>query len=196
MTAPTPPAVPAQEPTTPATSPAQDPTPAATVAPPWGDPANFDPDKAWKLIEDLRADKEKLAARTAMTDEQKQQLAEYQRLVDASKSEAQRQAEAVANATREAETARAEAVRYRVAATHGIPADHFDLLGSGTEEEIAARAEKISTLLAAQAAAAATTPPVGAPPARPVEQLRPGATPAGVQSEDDVIFASLFGPPK
>jgi hypothetical protein len=114
-------------------------------------------------------------------------------LEEASKSEAQRLAEAAETATRDAENARAEAIRYKAAATHGIGADHFDLLGSGTEEEIQARAEKIASLVAAQAA---TTQTASAPATRPVEQLRPGATPAGTESEDDVILAKLFGPPQ
>ncbi|NUR24984.1 MAG: hypothetical protein HOV83_03900, partial [Catenulispora sp.] len=72
---------------------------------------------------------------------------------------------------------------------HGIPADHFDLLGSGTEEEITARAEKLASLIAAQH----QPPAPAAPQRRPVEQLRPGATPSGAESEDDVLFAQLFG---
>jgi len=156
--------------------------------PPWGD--DFDADKAWKLVQNLRQDKEKLSSRTALTDEQRTQLAEYNRLVEASKTEAQRQQEAVEKASRDAETARAEATRYKVAATHGIPADHFDLLGSGTEEEISARAEKIATLLAKQAEA--TQAPTTLPK-RPVEQLRPGATPGEAESEDDVLYSKLFG---
>lgn len=172
---------------TPAT-PATPEVPAAPVdAPPWGE--DFDPAKAWNLVQNLRADKEKLAQRPALTDEQKRQLSEYNSLVEASKTEAQRQAEAVETAKREAESARAEAIRYKAAATHGISAEHFDLLGSGTEEEITARAAKISALLAAQA----TTPPVTPPTTRPVEHLRPGATPGDAESEDDVLYAQLFG---
>lgn len=121
------------------------------------------------------------------------QAEQFKALEEASKSEAQRLAEAAEVAKRDADTARAEAIRYKAAATHGISADYFDLLGSGTEEQVSANAEKIATLLAAQAAAAQTVTP---PATRPVEQMRPGATPAGSESEDDVILAKLFGPPK
>jgi hypothetical protein len=181
------------EPTAPPTpaAPAQEP-PAAT--PPWGTEENFDPARAWTLIENLRAEKERLSARPPLTAEQQTQLDEYQRLVEASQTEAERQANAVAAATRDAETARADAIRYKAAATYGIPEEHFDLLGKGSEEEVSARAEKIRTLLAAQAAAT-TTPPTTPPSTRPVEQLRPGATPGGTDSEEDVIYASLFGTP-
>lgn len=179
MTEPT--AAPAQEPTTAPT------TPPAAAAPPWG--TDFDPEKAWNLVQNLRADKEKLSARPAMTTEQQQQLSEYQALVEASKSDAQRLQEQAAQAQRDAEQARADAIRYKAAATHGIPSDHFELLGSGTEDEVTARAQKIAELIAK-----ATAPPApGAPQTRPVEQLRPGASPSGMETADDVIYAQLFG---
>lgn len=181
------------EPTETTPAPAQEPTqqqpPAET--PPWGE--NFDPERAWKTITNLREREKELSKQPRLTPEQQQQLAEYNRLVEASKTEEQRREEAVAAAAREAETARAEALRYKAAATYGIGADHFDLLGSGTEEEITARAEKLASLLAAQKAAS-TTPPPAAPQSRPVEQLRPGATPSGSTSEEDAIWGALFGP--
>lgn len=186
MTAPIPAAVPAA----PVQEPVQPPAAVPPVAaPPWGDDKNFDATRAWNLIENLRIEKEKLAARPSLTDEQTKQLSDYQALVEASKTEQQRKDEAVAQAQREAVTARADAIRYKAAATHGISAEHFDLLGSGTEEEVSARAEKIAALLAATTLPAAP----GAPTTRPVEQLRPGATPADQPSEDDVIYAKLFG---
>lgn len=114
---------------------------------------------------------------------------QFRALEESTKSETQRFAEAAEAAKRDAENARAEAIRYKAAATHGISADHFDLLGSGTEEEITARAEKLAALISAQQQP--TTP--AAPQRRPVEQLRPGATPGGAESEDDVLFAQLFG---
>lgn len=193
MTAPATPAAPAQEP--PATPPAAAPAPPAQAAtPPWGTEENFNAEKAWTLIEGLRADKEKLAARPTLNDEQKQQLAEYQALVEASKSEQQRKDEALAAKDRELEQTRAEAVRYKAAAAHGIGAEHFDLLGTGTDEEVSARAEKLAALLAAQAQVApGTTPP---PATRPVEQLRPGATPGQAVDEDELTYTTLFGPPK
>lgn len=156
-------------------------------APPWGD--DFDPARAWHTIQQLREREKELSKQPKMTAEQQQQLDEYNRLVEASKSEAQRQAEALEAARREAEMTRAEAIRYKAAATHGISAEHFDLLGTGTEEEVSARAEKIAALLAAQAGPA----PATAPQTRPVEQLRPGATPGEAESADDVLYKQLFG---
>lgn len=176
-----------QTPETPAAEPQASEKP--DEAPPWGE--DFDPARAWHTIQSLREREKELSKRPVLTTEQQQQLDEYNRLVEASKSEAERQREALTAAEREAETARAEAIRYRVAATHGVPADHFDLLGSGSEEEIEARAQKIAQLLAVKAQEQAQ--PGSPPPTRPVEQLRPGATPGEAESPDDVLYKQLFG---
>jgi len=88
---------------TPAAEPTADPaasqgtaaaSPEAAPAPPWGDPANFDAEKAWNLIQNLRADNEKFKSRPALTDEQKAKLSEYDRLAEASKSELEKAQEA------------------------------------------------------------------------------------------------------
>lgn len=72
----------------------------ATDAPPWGE--DFNAEKAWSLVQNLRADKEKLSKRPALTDEQKTKLSEYDRLAEASKTELERAQEA---AKREADRA-------------------------------------------------------------------------------------------
>jgi hypothetical protein len=186
--------------TEPVVAPVQEPpaAPAApAAAPPWG--ADFDPERAWKLVQDLRADKEKLAARPTLTAEQQQQLTEYDRLVEAGKTEQQRLQEAATAAAQRAAQSEADAIRWKVAATHGIPAEDFDLLGSGTEEEITSRAQRIAAKNAAQVAAAAGTPPttvIPSPVTRPVAQMQPGATPAGAPTEDDMLLAALGLGPK
>lgn len=120
--------------TTPAqTDPQQTPDPAGQEpqTPPWGDDANFDPEKAWNLIQGLRADKEKLSARPALTDEQKQQLDEYQRLVEASKTEQERQAEELTRWQTEAQKWRSDAVAARVQAIAAADfADPTDAVGA------------------------------------------------------------------
>jgi len=105
----------------------------------------------WARTSLTKANQEAAKYRTQLN-ELKPKADQFAALEEASKTEAQRLAEATEVAKREAQEARAESTRYKVAATHGIPADHFELLGSGTEEEITARAVKISALLAAQAA--------------------------------------------
>lgn len=161
--------------------------PAAPVAEPAAAPQNNEADlPPWAREAITKANREAASYRTQVA-ELKPQADQFKALEEASKSEAQRLAETVATAQRDAETARADAIRYKVAATHGIKAEDFDLLGSGTEEEITARAVRISSLLAAQVA-----PAIPAPGTRPVAQLTPGATPAGTQSEDDVLYAQLY----
>lgn len=67
--------------------------------PPWGD--DFDPDRAWKLVQNLRTDNERLKSRPTMSDEDKAKLAEYDRLAEASKSDLERaQEDAKKNADR------------------------------------------------------------------------------------------------
>ena len=178
------------EPTTPETQQEAPEAPAATPPAEQQDPASL---PQWARDAITKANREAANYRTQVA-ELKPQADQFRQLEEASKSEAQRLAEAAEAARRDAEQARADAIRYKTAATYGIPADHFDLLGSGTEEEITARAEKLHGLLAAQAAAA-TPPPTTTPPTRPVEQLRPGATPSSTDNEDDVVFARLFGTP-
>jgi hypothetical protein len=116
---------PAQSPQAgPATPPAATPpaTPPEPQAPPWGSAEEFNPEKAWNLIQALRADKDKLAARPALTDEQQKQIDEYQRLVEASKTDAQRKDEELARWQTDAEQWRARAVAARV---HAIAAADF-----------------------------------------------------------------------
>jgi hypothetical protein len=163
--------------------------PVAPAEPPWG--ADFDPARAWTTIQTLReAEKERNALRGQVA-ELAPQAKQFRDAEEASKTESERLAGVVEASRRDAEIARAETIRYKVAATLGIGADHFDLLGSGTEVEIQARAEKIAALVAGQVAPVQV--PVTAPGTRTVEQLKPGAIPVGQASEDDVLYAQLFG---
>ena len=106
-----------------------------------------------------------------------------QDIEDRDKTEQQRAADALAKAQREAAEAQAETVRYKAAATHGITGDDIDLIGSGDEETVMARAERLGQLLAESRELAALreqTNHTRAPSGRPVPNLRPGATPVDV----------------
>lgn len=83
--------------------------------PPWAG-SDFDAEKAWGLIQNLRADKEKLAARRVITDEEQEQLTEYQRMVEANRSDAERQAEELSRWQTDAQRWRTEAVSARIEA--------------------------------------------------------------------------------
>jgi len=56
--------------------------------PPWGD--DFDPARAWKTIQHLREREKELSKVEALTPEHKQQIEEYNRLVEASKTDMER----------------------------------------------------------------------------------------------------------
>ena len=126
----------------------------------------------------------------------------YDQHVESEKTETQRLADATAQAQKEAADARAEALSYRLAAAHGVTPDNFDLLGTGDEAAITARAERIGGLLAASAENAQLKAELealrtGKPApttARPVAALKPGATPANTISDEDAAYSALYGP--
>lgn len=95
---------------------------------------------------------------------------------NASKSEEQIRSERAVAAEQERDALRAELTRLRIAARYGIGEDDLDLLGAGEEDEIEARAKRVAELSAAAAALAAPSPSVTR---RPVESMRPGASPSG-----------------
>lgn len=104
---------------------------------------------------------------------------------EAEKSEAQKAADAVAAAQKAEADARAEAVRYKAAAAHGIGPDDIDLIGSGSEDEVMARAERLGRLIADSRELAAsktseTGKPTGASQTPAQKAWHPGATPVDV----------------
>lgn len=95
----------------------------------------------------------------------------FDEAAEAQKTEVQRATDRATAAEQALATREQELNILRAAAKHGIPEEDHDLLGSGTPEELDARAAR----LAARYPASAPTPP---PPSdRPVEGLRPGASP-------------------
>lgn len=104
-------------------------------------------------------------------------------LEDAQKSEAERAADALTKAKAEAEQNRAELLRYRTAATHGItdPED-IELFLTGRDEETLIRQAK--ALAARNAANAAPRPP------RPNPAQREGDSPV---EDKDAVARAFFG---
>lgn len=133
-------------------------------ADPWADP-----EAARKEIEKLR--RESAGWRTKFR-EAEPQLTEYQQWQESQKTEQQRLADAKQAAEQQLSDLRATNARLMAAATHNIPPELIELLGSGTEDEIGARAEILAERLKAAV-------PAPAPASqRPVESLTPGAAPA------------------
>jgi hypothetical protein len=99
---------------------------------------------------------------------------------EANKTELQREREAREAAEAAARQQQEDFDRLQVAVTLGIEPDNIDLIGPGSREEMEQRALRIKAMQDAQAATPA--PP---PSDRPVEGLRPGASPEPPKPADD-----------
>jgi hypothetical protein len=106
-------------------------------------------------------------------------LKQHQEMEEASKTELQREREAREALQLERDQLQIGYTRMELAAMHNIPPDDIDLIGSGSREEMEARAQRLGVL---HAASTKTAPP---PSDRPVEGLRPGATPEPPKPADD-----------
>jgi len=103
------------------------------------------------LVKTLAAQKDEIKAL-------KERVARLDEIEDAQKTDAERAAEALAKAQAEAEQARAELLRYRVAAEHGVTdAEDIELFLTGTDEDTLTRQAK--ALAARNAASTATRAP-------------------------------------
>ena len=153
------------DPDTPDPNPNPEPPPAKK---PWGDDADFDPDTAWKLIENLRKERDDLRPLAKKAKE----------LEDASKTEGERLAEQAAVAATRAEAAvrRALLAEARAERPSLTPAQVARLQGD-TVDELLADAEELYGPAESQA-----TPK---PTRRPTERLTPGAVPGAAPEPSD-----------
>lgn len=129
-----------------------------------------------KVLRKLRDENHSLRTKLRETEPlaKKAQAAE-----EANKTEIQKaveRAQAAENAKTELETGY---TRLELAVQYSIPPDDIDLIGSGTRDEMDVRAQRLAAL---NAAASKATPP---PSDRPVEGLRPGASPEPAKEPDD-----------
>ncbi|WP_280455651.1 hypothetical protein [Nocardia brasiliensis] len=182
MTAPTP----ATDPTAPAPTPADmpgasgagapDPAPPAATPAPAALKTDWTPEEATRVISELRAENSDWRRKYQAAEPI---VKEYEAAQEAAKTEAQRERERADAAEKLAADREAEANLLRAASKHKIPEEDWDLLGSGTPEELDARAAKLASRYAATPA---PTPP---PSDRPVEGLRPGASPTPPAQPDN-----------
>ncbi len=150
--------------TDPASTPAEPVTPVATDETP--------EERVARLEKDL-ADTRREAAKYRTTARDNATAAkELETIRESQKTEAQKIQDRADAAEKRANDAETELIRERIARRHHLDEDDLDLLGTGTEEQIEARAKKIAAKNAAAAGVTATAPPSG----KPVESLRPGAT--------------------
>lgn len=108
-----------------------------TPAKPWGGDADFDPDKAWKLLENVRRDRADLKKRLDELEREKKDRE------DAAKTEEQRREEARQAAEAEAKAAKIEAARLRVALKKNLTESQAKRLVGETEEELEADADEL-----------------------------------------------------
>jgi hypothetical protein len=121
----------------------------------------FDQDRAMATIKAQRASE---AAAKQRAQELEAKVKEYE---DRDKTESQREAEEKEAARQEAAEAKAEVIRLRMLVKYGLDEEDLDLLGAGSEEQIEARAKRLSERVAGK---------VDDPKRRPKERLRSGAT--------------------
>lgn len=160
-----------EEPTTPV-EPAVTATETPKPTPPADPPVDLVAEvEKWKNLSRKNEDraKENSEAAKRLAEIEESQKTEQQKLVDAKAA-----AEKVA-----AETA-TELARMKAAVKHGLSEDDLDLLGSGTPEEIEARAERLAARLKG------TTPPAPETPKAPPSDAQ-GAVGAGVHGESDPL---------
>lgn len=170
---------------------AQAPAPqqSAEKQPPWGKPENFDPDKAWELIQNLRTEKggdtEALRAQLAeiqsAQNAQKKALAEALGLTEPPKTE-DALAETVRNLQEQFVASQREATILRIAAEKKIPAEYHDLLTETDPEKLAAQAEKVSALVTAKSAVEGT----------PAFQANPGQGQGGTPNTPEAIAEAEY----
>lgn len=184
--APNPTPAPAPTGTPPATGAPAIGAPAATgepaTPPPWGD--NFDASRAWHTITTLR-DEVKGLKGSQLTEEQKTQLADYSKLVEASKTELEKAQEAAGKVP----TLEAQNLRLQVALEKGLVGDKAGLakrLQGSTLEELTADADE---LLAHFTPAAPTPPEPTAPKPNPALGSSGGQAPSAVQQAAEATAA-------
>lgn len=136
-------------------NPPADPTEEKT--PKWD--GDFDPDRAAKLVANLRSDLETAKNELKAT---REQLGEKE---EAEKTEFQRIQDRATAAEQEANNAKLELMRLRVAKEHSLPDDLMEFLTGDSEEDLAAKAQRLAEYAAGPAAEV---------PGRPKPRLRPG----------------------
>lgn len=135
-------------------------------------------------VQDPSAEAEKWKALARKHEERAKQNAakaqQYDELEQAQKSDQERLAEAADQARREADQAKAEAARYRVAVEKGLPSDLIQFLSGTDEESLTSQAETLLSRI---------TPAEPAPnlPRKPVADLRGGSDPTATNENPSDI---------
>lgn len=153
----------------------------APPAPPAEDTGDDKPKgKKLETIEDyekaLAETRKESAERRVKLRELEPLAAKYREIEESKKDEIQKANERAEAAEKRA----ADRDMLDIAINYGIEPDNIDLIGSGSREEMAARASRVKAMQDANSHS--VTPP---PTDRPVEGLRPGASPEPPKPADD-----------
>jgi len=115
--------------------------------PPWGD-EDFNPDTAWKLVQNTRADREKLKA------ERDELAAKIKAVEDEKMTEQERVHRDLEAAQQQLAEVNLQKAWAEARATHPQLTDEdFSLLGASTPEEVSEKAAKLAARIASQAPA-------------------------------------------
>lgn len=164
----------------PTPDPAPDPEPKGDKKPPWGSDEDFDPDKAWKLIQNVRSDAEKAKA-------EREELAKKVKAhEDATKSDTEKLEERATGAETKANEFEGKFLRLDVAlekAPEGMLLPQVrklaKRLSGSNREELEADAEELFAEFAPD------SDDDEKPRRRPTERLRPGAAPSAEAEPND-----------
>lgn len=164
MTEQNPQTAPEQPPASQAQQPA---APGGEKQPPWGKPENFDAEKAWELIQNLRTEKGDPSLKTELDALRQQQ--EQQRTALAAalgvKPEETSDTEKLAQTLSTLQQQILASEKRALAAEHKIPAEFHHLLTATESEALKQQAEALVQFAQAAHYAASTTSPPAAPPA-------------------------------
>lgn len=111
--------------------------------PPWGD--DFDAEKAWKLIQNLRTDKTELTEKVTSLTTDLETERQAREAAEKAVSEADVDGKVAAAEQRAAEAEKSLYVE-RAIRKHEIPEDLVDFLTGDTEEEILKKAERLASV--------------------------------------------------
>lgn len=172
---------------------------------PWGDDKDFDPEKAWKLIQDLRTQKNDPAAARELT-ELRAKAAKFDEAERAKMSELDQHKSTAATEKARADKAELDLARLTVGMEHGLTVAQAARLSGSTKEEIEADGPKLAAELgitkadpAADPAVDPETPPekditgnTRRPTQQPVVTPRGGTDPSSEPDPDlDKIVAEI-----
>jgi GNAT superfamily N-acetyltransferase len=159
--------------------------------PPWGN--DFDAARAWTLVQNLRTERDDLKAKVGTLE------SERQAREDEGKTAEQKATEALAAAQEKAVAAERALFVERAVRKHGLADDLVEFLTGATEEEIAAKAERLAKIGKPAASVESTVEAAGSDSAptsedialgKPKPDLAPGHGGGVAASFDPVALAS------